>query len=165
MAKEGFVYRQRDTEQWCGVGVENPKLKQNVGVMFRSALCLGAADFLFTTGERYDPKTHADVVQSNKRVPCFHFKDFRDLMEHRPNNCELVGIELADRATPLEKFQHPKRAIYLFGSEDQGLSKDAVKMCRYIVKLPAPIGVSMNLSSTASMVLWDRYLKNTLKYD
>lgn len=159
MAKEGFKYRNRLNETWCGVGVENPKLKQNVGVVFRSAVALGAANFLFTTGNRYDPKTHADVIQSNKQIPCFNFKDFNDLMVHRPNNCEIVGVEMVDRAIPLEKFRHPKRAIYLFGGEDCGLSKEAIKKCRYIIKMPSPNNVSMNLSSAASAVLWDRHLK------
>lgn len=163
MSKPGFLYTNKLHHRWCGVGIENPKLKQNVGVLFRSAICLGGVDFLFTIGDRYDHKTHADVVQSNKIVPCFNFNSFEELYKNKPNCCETVGVEIDKRSQPLETYQHLPRAIYIFGSEDGGLSKETLKMCRHIIKLPSPIGVSMNLSSAASMVLWDRHLKYHMK--
>ena len=45
-----------------------------------------------------------------------------DLLTHLPFSCQLIGVELDDHSIPLEEYNHPKRAVYLLGSEDSGLS-------------------------------------------
>ena len=151
------TYEDRTSRGFVGIGIYNGKFYQNIGSLFRTAIQLNC-NFVFTIGERY---THqrTDTMKCGRHIPIFNFKDWKDFREHLPNNCEIVGVEMVDRAIPLEKFRHPKRAIYLFGGEDCGLSKEAIKKCRYIIKMPSPNNVSMNLSSAASAVLWDRHLK------
>jgi tRNA(Leu) C34 or U34 (ribose-2'-O)-methylase TrmL len=158
MPKEGFTYRLRDQEYWAGYGIERAKSHLNTGLIARSAVCMGAADFLFTCGSvKYD-QPHSDTAKSPRVIPMFPYKDFNDLYEHRPLNCEIVAIELCKRAQPLETFVHPPRALYLFGSEDEGLSPEAMKKSRYVIKLPTS-GTSMNVAMTAAMVMWDRHCK------
>ena len=42
-------------------------------------------------------------------MPYFHYDTFDDFYAHLPKGARLVGVEMADGATPLESFQHPRR--------------------------------------------------------
>lgn len=157
MPQAGRRYRDRDLERWCGIGIEQPKLEQNIGVLFRTAAAMGLADFLFTIGEAYH-KPHSDTIQSWKHMPCWCFNSFKDLFNHKPLGCEIVGIELDQEAEPIEQFVHANRAIYILGGEGVGLSQTTKQSCNRIVKLPS-IGISMNTSAAGAVLLYDRYLK------
>lgn len=161
MPKPGFQYEVKENQHFCGIGFENCKTYMNAGIVFRSAVNLGCADFLFTIGAVKYNRPESDVARSTLTLPLWTFTDFKDLFDHQPMNCEIVGVELDDRAEDLVTFKHPKRAIYLFGGEEVGLSPQARKSCRHLVKLPST-GSSINLSSCASMVMWDRILKMKL---
>ena len=158
MPKVGFTYRDKQTEKFCGLVVLNPKLEGNIATLFRSAAALDSVDFLATIGERYE-RLRGDTVCSTRRIPCFHFPEFRSFFDSMPQHCELVGVEMSNDSVDLKTFQHPDRAVYMFGSEDTGIPDHILNMCRMKVALPSPLGISMNLSSSGSMVLWDRYLK------
>ena len=160
MPKEGFIYEPpKTTRKFTGIGIENTKIWQNIGSLLRTAHVFGA-DFMFTVGERYS-RQRTDTSDASRHVPLFHFKDFKDLYTHMPAKCDLVGVEMDNRASPLEKFYWPDRSVILLGAEDIGLSSDARKMCRYLVQLPGPF--SMNVSCVGSIVLYDRYIKGNIK--
>lgn len=164
LANHFKVYRNPAMENYCGVAMEAPKLQGNIGVLFRTCNVLGNVDFLATIGEKYNKENHWDPSDSHKCIPTWHFKDTDDFFNHIPLQCAVVGVELdPKRSVSLERFEHPRRAIYLFGNEGVGLSQPALKRCRYVVKLPSATGTSMNVSSVGSMILWDRYLKNARK--
>jgi len=159
------VYRNRALENFCGVAVEAPKLHGNIGVLFRTAAVVGNVDFLATVGARYDKNNHWDPSDAHRILPTWHFDHFADLRTRMPLCSVLVGVELTHDAVPLEQFEHPDRAVYLFGSEDAGLSQQARRSCRYTIKLPSATGTSINLSSAGSIVLWDRYVKTRSKHE
>ena len=74
-----------------------------------------------------------------------------------PHGCKLISIEIADNSVLLENFNHPKRAIYMLGAEDYGLSENILSKSNHIVKLPGKR--SMNVSVAGSIVLYDRITK------
>lgn len=158
MPKDGFTYRDKQQEFFTGLGIENPKHDLNSGILLRTAHCMGGINFFFVVGEEKYPRLHSDTSKSYKSVPSFKFKDFDDMMIHRPECCEIVGVELCERSVPLETFKWPPRVIILLGGEDSGLSRKAIKQCRYMVKLPSSTGISLNLSSAGAMILYHRYL-------
>ncbi len=138
---------------YYGVGIVNGKTEFNYWSLFRTAQILDAY-FLFTIGERY--KIHAaDTMKSYRHMPVFNYKDFDDFNNHRPYDCVLVGVETGENSTILDEFDHPKRAIYLLGAEDNGLPKKAIEKCQYLVKLHGDR--SMNVSVAGSIVLHDRF--------
>ena len=148
-------YRDKSKEFFTGFAIEFPKICGNVGTAFRTCTSLGVADFLATVGERYH-MPHSDTINAAKRVPTFNPKSFQELVALTPLTCNLVGVELDPRAEPIETFDWPARCLLLFGSEDQGLSQQARKSCRWIIKLPAPDGFGMNLSASVAIVAWER---------
>jgi tRNA (guanosine-2'-O-)-methyltransferase len=155
MPQPNRLYRQPEHEFFTGIVMENNKCEQNLGIIARTACVMGAADFLGTIGERYHrPRT--DVCDSYRRLPFWHFKDSTDFFDHVPSACDVVGIELDDRAIAVEEFQWPKRVAIVFGTEGDGLSSDVRQRARYLIKLPS-VGISMNVSSAASIVIWERF--------
>jgi tRNA G18 (ribose-2'-O)-methylase SpoU len=140
---------------YFAIGIEHTKTEANVGTLWRSADLFDAA-FVFTIGRRYKRQC-SDTMHSWKRIPLFHFDDFADLYAHIPHDCMLVGVELDDRSIALPKYSHPKRAIYLLGAEDNGLTREARQRCHSLVQLPGRY--SMNVAAAGTIVLYDRFSK------
>jgi len=140
---------------YYAIGVFNPKTDHNIGTLWRSAYILGAS-YIFTVGKRYKKQT-SDVTRTWARIPYFHYDTLEDLTNNIPYDCLLVGVELTDDAQFLHDFEHPKRAIYLLGSEDQGLPDPILERCNAIVKLPG--NSSLNVAVTGSIVCHDRAAK------
>jgi tRNA G18 (ribose-2'-O)-methylase SpoU len=142
---------------FCAIGIEHGKNVLNVGSLWRSADLLGAA-FMFTIGRRYRRQA-SDTMKSWRSIPLFNFESLADLYAHLPYDTQLVGVELDGRARPLAGFLHPERAVYLLGSEDNGLGHDTLVRCGHIVQLPGR--QSMNVSCAGSIVLYDRLAKQS----
>lgn len=138
-----------------GIGIQNSKTPENLGVLWRSAQNMGAS-FIFTVGRRY-AKQACDTHKASGAMPYFHYENFDDFYRHMPKGAELVGVELDDRAVELSEFTHPRRCIYLLGAEDNGLTKQAIEKCRYLVKFNTPR--SINVSAAGTVVMYDRSLQ------
>lgn len=135
------------------VGIVQGKTVENLGTLWRTANLFGAA-FIFTVGRRYKRQC-SDTMQTPRHVPLFHFDTVDDLIEHLPDSCPLVGVELNEDATPCHLLKHPERACYLLGAEDNGLSKADQAKCHEIVKLPGDY--SLNVAVAGSLVIYDRW--------
>lgn len=144
---------------YFGIGCLGMKTSHNYGTLFRTAQIFGA-DFIFLIGSRF-ARQATDTMNSSQHIPTFSYADFEDFQNHRPYACPLIGIELTESATPVEHFTHPRKAIYLLGAEDNGLTREALNCCQSIIKLPGKR--SLNVSVAGSLVLYDRILKQTSK--
>ncbi|WP_300663548.1 RNA methyltransferase [Fluviicola sp.] len=151
--------RTKNIHGYAAIGVFNAKTEHNIGTLWRSAYVLGAS-YIFTVGKRYK-KQSSDVTRTWARIPYFHYDTLEDLCENIPYDCHLIAIELTDDAEFLHDFEHPKRAIYLLGSEDQGLPESVLAKCRKVIKLPG--NSSLNVAVTGSIVLHDRAAKLNLE--
>lgn len=143
-----------------GIGIQNGKTPENLGVLWRTAQNLGAS-FIFTIGNRY-AKQSSDTHKAVGAMPYFHYDTFDDFYKHLPKGALLIGVELTDEAEALEKFKHPRRAVYLLGAEDHGLSKQAIEKSHKLVKFSSAL--SLNVSVAGSIVMYDRNTKGTVIY-
>lgn len=142
----------RDQRGFFAVGVELPETPINVGTLWRTADLFGAA-YIFTVGERYKRQA-SDTMKTWRHTPLIHYDTLEDLEAGLPYACPLVGIELDERATMLDCYHHRERACYLLGSEDRGLTRQALALCDDVVQLPGEH--SMNVAVAGSIVLYDR---------
>lgn len=140
---------------YCAVGIWHPKREYNLGTLWRSAYILGAA-YIFTIGKNYKKQT-SDVLKTWARIPYFHFDTEEDFLKHIPYDCWLVGAELDEKAIPIASFEHPKRAIYLLGAEDNGIPLKLRERCQHLVQLPGHF--SLNVAVAGSILLYDRHAK------
>ena len=140
-----------------GIGIQNGKTPENLGVLWRTAQNMGAS-FIFTIGKRYDNQA-CDTHNAVKSLPYFHYEDFEDFYKHLPKGARLVGVELTEDAEDLETFHHPMRCVYLLGAEDHGLSKIAIQKSHMLVKFKSE--KSLNVAVAGSIVLYDRGLSKS----
>lgn len=140
------------TTSFFGIGIQNGKTPENLGVLWRTAQNMGAS-FIFTIGNRYANQA-CDTHNSVKSLPYYHYKTFDDFYEHLPKGVRIVGVEKTESANNLEEFKHPKRCVYLLGAEDHGLSNRAIEKAHFLVQFPSEY--SLNVAVAGSIVLYDR---------
>ena len=140
--------------EYFGIGIQNGKTPENLGVLWRSAQNLGAS-FIFTIGNRYS-KQACDTHNAVKSMPYFHYENFEEFYNHLPKGARIVGVELTEESEDLETFHHPRRCVYLLGAEDHGLSKQAIEKSHFLVKFKSEL--SLNVSVAGSIVMYDRQL-------
>ena len=138
-----------------GIGIQNGKTPENLGVLWRSAQNLGAS-YIFTIGNRY-AKQACDTHKAVGAMPYFHYDHFEDFYKNLPKGAMLIGVELDEKAVSLEKFEHPRRCVYLLGAEDHGLSRSAIEKAHFLVKFKSIL--SLNVSVAGSIVMYDRQSK------
>lgn len=144
------------TRGYFGVAVYRPKTSANVGSLWRSAALFGAA-FMGTVGFRYQ-RQPSDTEKAAHHTPLVHYRDLDDLIEHLPDSCPVVGVELDLRAVELQNFTHPDRALYLLGAEDDGLPPRVLDRCHHLVQIPTAMPRSMNVACAGSVVMSHRYM-------
>jgi tRNA(Leu) C34 or U34 (ribose-2'-O)-methylase TrmL len=145
MSKRGFS---------C-IGLDNPKTPSNVGSIMRAAGCYGS-NSVYYTGDRYKKaKCFITDPQKNYRhIPLLHVEDLHDVI---PFDCIPVAVDLIEGATSLVEYDHPERAFYIFGAEDNTLGKRVLSWCRDIVYVPT--NNCMNLAAAVNVILYDRMSK------
>ena len=137
------------------IGVLGGKTESNVGTLWRSAFQLDAAG-IFVIGSRYTPDS-TDVVKAVQKIPLIQYPDWNTFCAAAPYDAKWVAIEMGGE--PLETFDHPARAVYILGSEDNGLPSSVVRACHCHVALPSINYASFNVAVAGSIVMYDRVLK------
>lgn len=140
---------------YFGIGIQHGKTPANLGTLWRSAQNLGAS-FIFTLGKRY-AKQSSDTHNSVGAMPYFHYENFDDFYAHLPKSAQLIGLEIDEQSVDLENFDHPRRAVYLLGAEDHGLTKNARERCHHLLKFQSRF--SLNVAVAGSIVMYDRNTK------
>ncbi|WP_396633444.1 RNA methyltransferase [Maribacter sp. R86514] len=140
--------------EFFGIGIQNGKTPENLGVLWRTAQNLGAS-FIFTIGNRY-AKQASDTHHAVKAMPYFHYETFDAFYDNLPKGAMLVGVEMIKSAVDLETFKHPRRCVYLLGAEDHGLSNKACEKSHHLVRFKSV--KSLNVAVAGSIVMYDRNL-------
>lgn len=142
---------------YCCIGLINPKTPDNVGAVMRAAGCYGATS-VFYTGTRYDRAKQfvTDTKRVSDHIPLTRVERLEDVV---PMGCIPVAVEMVEGAVALPDYRHPRRAFYIFGSEDEPLRKtrDIRAWCRDVIYVPTH--GCMNLAASVNVVLYDRLAK------
>jgi tRNA (guanosine-2'-O-)-methyltransferase len=142
---------------YFGIGIINGKAEVNLGTLWRSSNIMGA-QFIFTIGKRYPKKQASDTMKTDKHIPLFEYDTWEDFKNNIPRGCEVVAVELDAKSKPVERMNHPERAIYLLGAEDYGINEDVLNDCDRIIQLPGEH--CLNVSVAGSIIMYDRHVKS-----
>ena len=138
------------------IALTNPKSPTNVGAVLRAAGCFGCGQILYT-GNRYDiAKKYATDTQN--AIESVDIEKVDDFIAAKPADVKLVCVDLVEGAIPLPSFQHPEKAMYLFGPEDGSLRQEVIDQADYVVYMPT--NGSLNLAASVNVVLYDRTAKS-----
>jgi len=122
----------------------------------RAAGIYGAA-FVAATGKRFK-SANTDVMHHYKQLPLFRPSALSEVI---PFDCVPIAVDKVEGAVALPLYEHPERAFYIFGAEDNTLGKRIIQACRDTIFVP--MTGCMNLAACVNVVLYDRYAKAYLK--
>jgi tRNA(Leu) C34 or U34 (ribose-2'-O)-methylase TrmL len=138
---------------YLGVGIYNSKRTYNFGALIRAARVFGA-DFVFSVGHRNPQEQSSIGIELT--LPVFHFNTLELFVASIPANAQLVCVELTPGATEIRSYQHPSRAVYLFGPEDGTLPASIMRKHDTLI---LPGAIPLNVAMAATVVLYDRLMK------
>lgn len=141
----------------------NPNFSHNVGAALRGCSCFDVRQ-LWWTGKRV--QIDADSGQRLGREE--RMKGYRDVtwtnhdrpFDQFPGDVVPVVVELLPSAEPLTTFEHPERAIYVFGPEDGDVPQSIRSLAHRFVFIPSRH--CLNLSAAVNVILADRMMKRQL---
>jgi tRNA(Leu) C34 or U34 (ribose-2'-O)-methylase TrmL len=146
------------------IALVNPKYPHNVGMVVRLASCYGLRQVWFTgnrvslspaKGERLPRE---ERMKGYKEVKLIHYEYFFDQF---PADTVPVAVEVRQNAEPLYSFEHPEKALYVFGSEDGSIPKVLLGHCHRFLVIPTRH--CLNLATAVATLLWDREYKRWLR--
>lgn len=136
------------------IGIHAPIHNENIGSLWRSAYQLGAAG-IFVIG-KWRRSQSSDTANTRLEIPFRNYTTWDDFLKHRPIGAKLIGIEMG--GTPLAFFHHPEQAIYILGSEANGLPQYIQDQCDQVIQIESIRDASYNVAVSGSIVLYHRYL-------
>ena len=93
-----------------------------------------------------------------RQPPCIHWaRDPEEWLEaERSSGSEVIGVELAEGATPLTQLQPARRrTVVVLGHEHWGLPDEALPHVDRTVEIPMiGHGASLNVAVSGSLVLY-----------
>lgn len=134
------------------------KYPHNLAAAIRACSCFGVptlmwtgSRFAFTDGERLPReermKGYADVKVYAEDRP----------FDRLPAGVTPVCVELLPGSQPMNEFEHPENACYVFGPEDGHVPQAFRALCHRFVYIPS--NHCLNLSAALNVVLYDRVVK------
>lgn len=136
-------------------GVQNP---YNLGSILRSAAAYGV-DHLWLVGSPSpnDAKVQKTALGSQRFLKWTRCETSDEaLTGARSDGYRIIGIELADGATPLHATPLDGDVCLAVGHEDRGLSKEVLRGADVLAFLPqiGKIG-SLNVAQAATVAMWE----------
>ena len=153
MSRQSQIANRKENQSF-GILVENLKNGYNGSLIIRSSSAFGAS-YVGWSGTRYKDKgviESADTEGFRFKHPIFAGVD--NLKSLIPYKSVCVAVEICDGATNIFDFEHPKVATYLFGSEDNSLSKEYLDICEH--KIYIPTVHCLNVAHCTSAVMMHR---------
>lgn len=137
----------------------DPKYPHNVAAVLRAASCWGASQVWYT-GQRM--RRELDTLERIPREE--RMKGYREVqvihddrpLDAFPAGSVPVAVEVRANAECLTFFEHPEKAIYVFGPEDGSISRGMLACCHRFVYIPTHH--CLNLSQAVNFVLGHRRL-------
>lgn len=145
------------------VALWNPKYAFNVAQAIRIASCYGVPQVWFNgsrvplEGSKKERLPREERMKGYKSVDICHGEYFFDAF---PKDVTPVAVELTPGSESLMYFEHPEKAVYVFGPEDGSLPKVARMHCHRVIQIPTKH--CLNLSMAVGTILYDRHYKRVM---
>jgi tRNA(Leu) C34 or U34 (ribose-2'-O)-methylase TrmL len=143
----------------AGIVLLRPKFERNVAQVVRAAAC-----FEVTRIELYRPRyVPASGGKGDRKPRELRMKEYRSVRTTNtdalqfPAGYSPVAVEFVADSESLWSFEHPERAIYVFGPEDGNVEPDILAQCQSVVRIPSRF--CLNVAAAVHIVLYDRTCK------
>lgn len=145
------------------VALVDPKFAFNVAQAVRIASCYGVPQVWFS-GDRINLESskrnrlpREERMKGYREVQICHGDYFFDAF---PRDVVPVAVELTRSSENLIHFEHPEKALYVFGPEDGNVGSTQLRHCHRVIQIPTRH--CLNLSMAVGTVLYDRHYKRVM---
>lgn len=142
------------------IALVNPKYARNVGAVIRIASCFNIKQVWYS-GNRIvlDPTGKERLPREERMKGYANVQLIQNDMffDQFAKDVVPVAVELSEGAIQLQDFEHPDKALYVFGPEDGGLTRQQLIHCHHRVVIPSRH--CLNLATAASIIMYDRIFK------
>lgn len=145
------------------VALWDPKYSFNVAQAVRIASCYGVPQVWFSgnrvplEGSKKERLPREERMKGYKEVEICHGDYFFNAFSR---DVVPVAVELTPTSENMLYFEHPEKALYVFGPEDGSLPKVARRLCHRVIQIPTRH--CLNLSMAVGTVLYDRHYKRVM---
>jgi tRNA (guanosine-2'-O-)-methyltransferase len=139
--------------------LDNVASPYNVGAIVRTAAAY-RVEHLWLVGETArprNPKTQKTAMGTERYLSWSDAASAVEaIAEAREAGYAVIGLELADDATPLHELAVPRAACLVVGHEDRGLGATVLAGCDHVAYLPqlGRVG-SLNAATAAAIALYE----------
>ena len=147
--------------------LDNIRSLNNIGSVFRTsdAFLIEKIYLCGITAKPPHKDIHKTALGSTETVDWEYVNDTLALVEKlKAQNIKIISIEQAENATMLNEFQPEADTTYaiVFGNEVKGVQQEIVTASDVVIEIPQ-YGTkhSLNISVSASVVIWDMLCKLT----
>lgn len=132
----------------------------NIGAIFRSAAALGI-DGVLLTPDSCDPYNRRAVrvsMGSVFLVPWTWMKNDDGFGLLKRLGFRTAAMALSDDSIPLDaaELKQEQRLAIVMGTEGDGLPREVIQGCDYVVRIPMTHGVdSLNVAAAAAVAFWE----------
>ena len=147
--------------------LDNIRSLNNIGSVFRTsdAFLIEKIYLCGITAKPPHKDIHKTALGSTETVDWEYVNDTLALVEKlKAQNIKIISIEQAENATMLNEFQPEADTTYaiVFGNEVKGVQQEIVTASDVVIEIPQ-YGTkhSLNISVSASVVIWDLFCKLT----
>ena len=136
--------------------LDNVTDPRNIGSVIRSAVAFGVDALLvkkrcFNSQSPSMFKASSGTIENIKIIECVNFSNSIDLL--KKENFWIYGFS-SKAIKVFDKKNLNEKKVFIFGSEDQGISKNIEKKCDFLYKINMTNKVeSLNISNAASIIL------------
>lgn len=146
------------------VAIENYQHDYNIGSIVRTANACNVSG-VHIIGKRHWNKRGA--MATEKYLTLYHHKTVADFTSWtKKNELPMIGVDNIASSEPLNQVTLPKKAMYVFGQEGPGLSKEIQNACSYIVAIEQFGSTrSVNVGVAAGIIMYEWLRQNALSQD
>jgi len=147
----------RDTTQRIALILDSVQTPYNVGTIIRTSAALGV-EHLWLVGATESPthnKTNKTAMGTQRYVEWTFVDEPNEAVDAaNAAGFSIVGVELADDASPLHELDLTGDVCLVVGHEDRGLSKEILPLCDAVGYIPQTGKVgSLNVGVAASIAI------------
>ncbi len=135
--------------------VEDFFKEQNASAVIRSCKCFGVQDAYFIE-KNFEFKANKGIVKGAiKWMNIYRYPTLTDTVSVlKTKGYKIAGTVLSDSSLPIQELPLDQKVAVMFGTEQFGLTPEAIAACDYHVKIPMyGFTESFNMSVSAALVL------------
>jgi tRNA (guanosine-2'-O-)-methyltransferase len=152
------TWRRRSADR-LALLLDNVGNPYNVGSLVRTAAALGV-DHLYLAGQSASPRAPKAQKTALGTDRYLEFTEYATVTEAaaaaRADGYHVVGVELADPATPLAELDLARDICLVLGHEDHGISAAGLAACDALAYIPlvGKVG-SLNVASAGAIACYE----------